>query len=285
MSNRSELVRRVFARNPRERERLADKHLTVVGLGSVGSALALMAARAGVGQFTLIDNDLLTPENVGRHCCDLSALGQPKAQAVARLIRRVNPAARVAARAEDFRAATEDVEPQGDPAKEVLIAATDSFECQSLVNLRSLETRIPALYVGCWGEARAGEILYVVPGRTACFECYAGFRRGTEPLAPGDPRRYTEADFDATRLPAQAGLWPNILVICGFAFQILLALLDGNETAQPELLDYRHTLWLVNVADFTCPLRPLAVTPALVRRGCAVCDESQLAQLTLEAVQ
>ena len=41
-----ELSERVFSRNPKERERLLEKHLVMVGLGSVGSALALMAAEA-----------------------------------------------------------------------------------------------------------------------------------------------------------------------------------------------------------------------------------------------
>lgn len=244
----------------------------------------MMAARAGVGHFTLCDLDRITPENLGRHMCDLTALDLPKALAVAQLIARVNPAAEVSVRTEDFREVADEIlGAQLDPANVVIVAATDSFECQSLVNLHALTVGIPALYVGCWGEARVGEILCVVPGRTACFECYAGFRRGTESLQLNDPRRYTELDFDETRVPAQAGLWPNILIICGFAFQILFALFSGIE--QSQILDFEQPLWLVNVADFSSPLRPLAVTPAVAKRGCPVCDESCLSQLTLVEVQ
>lgn len=250
----------------------------------MGSAIAMMAARAGVGHFTLVDLDRVTPENLGRHMCDLTALDVPKAQAVAELIARINPAAKVNVRREDFREIAEEIlGAQMDPANTVIVAATDSFECQSLVNLHALNSGIPALYVGCWGEASVGEILSVVPGRTACFECYAGFRRGTESLQLNDPRRYTELDFDKTRVPAQAGLWPNILIICGFAFQILLALFSDDE--QSQILDDEQPLWLVNVADFSSLLRPLAVTPAVVKRGCPVCDESCLSQFTLEEVQ
>src|SRR5438034_8841097 len=98
-----DLVCRIFSRNPREREVLQQKHIVIVGTGSVGSAIALMAARAGVGKFTLIDPDALTPENVCRHFCDLSQIGRSKAYAVSELIRRINPQAMVAAYAEDFR--------------------------------------------------------------------------------------------------------------------------------------------------------------------------------------
>src|SRR6058998_960617 len=77
---------RIFSRNPKEREVLRQKHLVIVGAGSVGSAIALMAARAGVGKFTLIDPDELAPENICRHFCDLSQIGRCKAYAVSELI-------------------------------------------------------------------------------------------------------------------------------------------------------------------------------------------------------
>ena len=169
----------------------------------------------------------------------------------------------------------------GGEARIVLIAATDSFECQSLVNLLALETGLPALFVGCWGEAAIGEILCVIPGHTACFECYAGFRRETTVLPIGDPRRYTDLDFDPTKVPGQAGLWPNILIICGFAFQALLALVGSKPQA---VIDFDHSLLLVNVSDFESPLPVWSMTPARIKRGCPVCDESRLSELSAEAV-
>ena len=118
--------------------------------------------------------------------------------------------------------------------------------------------------------------MYVAPGRTPCYECYAGFRRKVD--IPADARKYTDPDFDSTKVPGQAGLWANILIITGVMFQAALALLDPeNERAQ--LIDYEHTLFLVNVSNFSANLQPLAVTFGKVKRGCAVCDESKLAGL------
>jgi hypothetical protein len=280
MLTENELQDRVFARNPKEREFLRTKHLVIVGAGSVGSALALMAARAGVGRFTLIDVDTLEPENVCRHLCDLGAVGRPKVEAVAKLIRRVNPAAEITALAEDFR----NLDSSGlrIDADTLLVGATDSFECQSLVNLLSLEAPAPAIYVGCWGEAVIGEILYVVPGKTPCYQCYAGFRRETEELSLRDPRKYTDPNFDQTKVPGQAGLWPNILIICGFAFQLALALLGADRKREEQLLDFTDTLFLVNVADFDSDLPLWKVTPGTVAEGCAFCDPARLAELRVE---
>src|SRR4029077_3797868 len=87
-----------------------------------------------------------------------------------------------------------------------------------------------------------------------------------------------DPDFDATKFPGQAGLWANILMVAGLGFQIVLALLDP-ESDRAALIDYEHTLFLFNVSKFGSPLQPLAVTFGKVKKGCAVCDESQLAAL------
>lgn len=268
----------VFARNPREAELLSTKHLLFVGLGSGGSALALMAARAGVGTFTLIDPDTLALENLGRHMLSRESVGQPKVRGVKRAIKAINPAAKVHAIAKDFRKLRAEQLLNG-KKPDLLIGGTDSFSCESLVNRMSLEYGIPAIYAGCWGEASVGEILYVVPGKTSCFECFASFRRDTAPLPSDDPRKYTDPDYDDTKVPGQAGLWPNILLISAVAFQIVLGLVDPKGDRGRNIIDNEHTLFLVNVSAYDSPLQPLAVTFGRVPKGCAVCDESKLGEL------
>jgi ThiF family protein len=284
MTKQNDITERVFSRNPKERELLKRKRLVVAGTGSVGSAIALMAARAGLGRFTLIDLDRLEPENVGRHFCALDAVGRPKVEAVADLIRRINPDAAIETLAADFRAMDRTALAAGLDSETLLVGATDSFECQSLVNQLSLETGTSAVYIGCWGEATVGEILYVVPDKTPCFECYAGFRRQASELSRNDPRKYTDLAFDQTKVPGQAGLWPNILLISGFGFQVILALLGTAGDRSKQLLDLEHTLFLANVGDAGSALPFWAVTPAIVAKGCAVCDPARVLHVQLEEV-
>jgi hypothetical protein len=262
----------VFARNPKEAARLMPKHVALVGCGSGGSAVALMAARAGIGKFTLVDPDTLSLENIGRHMLSRGDVGKPKVEGLRSKILEFNPRAQVNVVFDKFQ----DREARPD----LIIAATDSFACEAEVNTYALQAEIPAIYCGCWGEASVGEVLYVVPGKTPCYQCYAGFRRGTVevPEIPADPKKYTDPDFDETKLPGQAGLWANILMVAGLSFQIALALLDpeGDRTA---LIDHEHTLLLFNISKYSSPLQPLAVTFGKVKKGCAICDESQLAAL------
>ncbi|MGE0278046.1 MAG: ThiF family adenylyltransferase [Nitrospiraceae bacterium] len=70
---------------------LRNKSIGLVGCGSAGAKIATMLARAGVGKFTLIDDDLLLPENLVRHDLDWSSIAEHKAEALARRLELVNP--------------------------------------------------------------------------------------------------------------------------------------------------------------------------------------------------
>ena len=51
---------------PAAMEKLAGSHVCVVGLGGVGSWAAETLARAGVGELTLIDQDVYGESNINR---------------------------------------------------------------------------------------------------------------------------------------------------------------------------------------------------------------------------
>ena len=251
-----------FSRNPHERAALAQQKMAIVGCGSIGSALADMLVRAGVGSLTLIDPELLKIENTGRHVLTRSDVGQPKAEALARRLLEVNPELRVEPRQENFQ-----------DADGLLICCADSRRCGSMVNAVSLTKRLPGVFVAAYGAVHAGEIQFCVPGSTACRECFASFRRIRNVPPRGD--QYTDPDFDETRNPAQTGLWGSIQVVSGVAFHVILAPLGFRGR-----LDLDRSPWIVNL-DYE-GFQPYAVTFAHVQRGCAVCDESKVAELPVD---
>jgi hypothetical protein len=61
---------------------LSAKRVGIVGLGSVGSKVALTLARSGVSRFVLVDDDLFLPENLVRHTLDWRSVGEQKVVAV-----------------------------------------------------------------------------------------------------------------------------------------------------------------------------------------------------------
>lgn len=67
-------------------------HVTVVGIGGVGSWTAEALARSGLGELTMIDLDMVAESNTNRQIHALGdAYGQAKVSAMAERIRQINP--------------------------------------------------------------------------------------------------------------------------------------------------------------------------------------------------
>src|SRR2546425_1990910 len=256
----------VFARNPKEHAVFSSLHIAVVGAGSIGGTLIDILGRTGVGSLTLIDPEDFAEENVGRHVLTSESVGKPKVEELARHVARINPDCQVTTYKEKFDVSLLAGRP------DLIVSTADSFQAASLVNSYALHEKIPAVFGGVWGAASVAAIIYVIPGKTPCYECYGAFRRNVE--IPHDTRRYTDPYYDETRIPGQAGLWANILMVAGLQFQVILGLVGLRDT-----LKYSGTVWLMNISDANCPFQPLALTVGEVKKGCAVCDQGYLEEL------
>lgn len=60
-----------------------NKKICLIGVGAIGSQVFLNLIRAGFGNWTLVDNDLLLPHNLARHALDKRAVGFAKAECLA----------------------------------------------------------------------------------------------------------------------------------------------------------------------------------------------------------
>lgn len=77
---------------------IRDAHVLVAGMGGVGSMAAEMLARAGVGQITLIDNDIVQSTNINRQLPALhSNLGKQKVKVMEQRLKEINPGIAVVA--------------------------------------------------------------------------------------------------------------------------------------------------------------------------------------------
>lgn len=73
-------------------EKLRRAHVLVVGLGGVGAYAAEQLCRAGVGEMTVIDGDVVELTNKNRQLPALDCnLGRPKAEVMAERFRHINP--------------------------------------------------------------------------------------------------------------------------------------------------------------------------------------------------
>lgn len=70
---------------------LASKKVVLVGAGSLGSEVAVLLARSGVGSLYVIDHDKFEDVNIGRHILGVPELGEYKSEALATRINRDVP--------------------------------------------------------------------------------------------------------------------------------------------------------------------------------------------------
>ncbi len=77
-------------------DKLAASHVLIAGLGGVGGYAAEQLCRAGIGRFTIIDGDIISPSNRNRQIIALTSNeGKPKAQVMAQRLLDINPGVRV----------------------------------------------------------------------------------------------------------------------------------------------------------------------------------------------
>lgn len=110
--------------------RLANSHVTVIGLGGVGSWAAEALVRSGVGLLHLIDLDHIAESNINRqlHASE-STLGMAKTAAMAQRLLDINPAAKIEL-TEDF-ISTDNQAELINPDTQFVIDCIDSFRTKA----------------------------------------------------------------------------------------------------------------------------------------------------------
>ena len=90
--SREQLDQAFDVRFPEEmRTKLRNARVAVAGLGGLGSNIAVMLARSGVGELLLVDFDTVDVTNLNRQMYLIPQLGKPKAEALPEILYQINP--------------------------------------------------------------------------------------------------------------------------------------------------------------------------------------------------
>ncbi|MBS7250424.1 MAG: ThiF family adenylyltransferase [Candidatus Freyarchaeota archaeon] len=221
---------------------LKEKRVTVVGLGTGGSRVALELAKAGVGNFTLIDHDRLETHNISRYVKGVSDLGRLKVNVVADLLLDVNPKIRVSKypirigidkNIDEFSEIVS--------SSDVVVDATGSPLVNQFVNSTCWRLNIPSVYAGAFERAIGLYVLKVQPPHTPCYNCV--FEKIFSQYTPPKPEfvDYTQVS-DPSELRAEPGLSISVgfgaLLQAWYALQILL-----GEKGKIGLIEHQMIIW------------------------------------------
>ncbi len=151
-----------------QRKLLASR-VALIGCGGLGSALANILVRAGVGLLRIVDRDYIELHNLQRQTLfdeDDIAANLPKAEAARRKLQRINSNVTIEAVVTD--ASHRNIEQLADGA-DLLLDGTDNFETRYLINDLAVKTHRPWVYGACAGAT--GLSMPILPNETPCLRC------------------------------------------------------------------------------------------------------------------
>lgn len=122
-------------------ERILSSHALVIGAGGLGSPVALYLGSAGVGQITVVDDDVVDLTNLQRQIAHtMDRVGQPKVESVRQAIADINPLVHVTpVQARADAALLDTLVAQAD----VVLDCCDNFATRHLINAACVKHRKP----------------------------------------------------------------------------------------------------------------------------------------------
>lgn len=150
-------------------QRWLDSRVLILGLGGLGSPVAMYLAAAGVGHLVLVDDDQVEMTNLQRQIAHTTAsIGQSKVESAAATLAQINPDIEVTTRDErlDETALMEQV------AKvDLVVDCTDNFTTRFMLNRACVAHKKPL--VSGAAIRMEGQISVYHPGveGSPCYQC------------------------------------------------------------------------------------------------------------------
>ena len=148
-------------------EKLLAARVVIIGVGGIGSPLAMYLAAAGIGCLVLIDDDVIDLANLSRQIgYRTQDVGDKKVHVLKKKLLDLNPTLEIIAH---------DVQCQGANFSEVfqhadiILDASDNFTTRFAINRQCIIARKPLLSAAAIGFE--GHLMRLFPGQHACYRC------------------------------------------------------------------------------------------------------------------
>lgn len=150
-------------------QKLAKKHVLIVGIGTLGTQSSEMLTRAGIGKLTIVDRDYIEWSNLQRqqlYTEEDAKNRTPKAVAAKERLQAINSEVEIDARIMDVTPIELEELVEG---VDLILDATDNFDIRMMVNDISQKHQIPWIYGSCVGSY--GMSFTIIPNETPCLHC------------------------------------------------------------------------------------------------------------------
>jgi len=214
--------------------RLLASRAVIVGCGALGTVLANLLARAGVGTLRIIDRDFVEPSNLQRQTLfDESDARDslPKAVAAERRLRSINSGISIEGIVADLGPGTAEELLSG---HDLILDGTDNFETRHLLNDAAVKLLLPWIYAAAVGSY--GVTMTIRPGVTACLACLLEPQSRAH-TSDSSPSPQTEDTCDTVGVLASAA---SVIasIQAAEAIKLLVEEKDRTESIETRLISF-----------------------------------------------
>ena len=147
---------------------LRSAKVCLIGVGGLGSPIALKLVGMGIGTLRFIDRDVVSRTDLHRqHLYDVDAVGQPKVEVAYKRLSRLNPDVTLEPVPEALNCLNADDLIDG---MDIVIDGLDRIETRYMVNRTCNRLKVP--YVFGAATASFGNVSTLIPDQTFCLECF-----------------------------------------------------------------------------------------------------------------
>lgn len=159
-------------------QRLLESHVLLIGLGGLGSPLAMYLATCGVGRLTLADPDRVELANLQRQILyGTSSVGRAKTEEARRVVEELNPEIRIDTVAEYLKGSLLQEQVQ---TADLVVDATDNFETRLAINQACVESATPLVSGAVIRMEGQVAVFRNQEEGDACYQCLFGDEPVTE---------------------------------------------------------------------------------------------------------
>jgi molybdopterin/thiamine biosynthesis adenylyltransferase len=153
---------------------LANKKIALLGCGTIGSHLAKLLVQNGAGQngsMTIVDDDFLSPGNLGRHLLHFKDIGRSKSEALAEEIAKFHPNLSVVPLHDTAQNVWHRIK-----SSDLIIDATGIENVSEFLNLKAIDRRSEGkscslLHIFLWHNGIAAQSFLNASIGEACYRC------------------------------------------------------------------------------------------------------------------
>lgn len=224
---------------------LEQKCVLIIGLGSFGSQIAIELAKAGVGNFSIMDFDRIELHNLCRHTSYLNDLGRLKTNVIEEAILGKNPYAQVKKYPVNINEDLDLLEKQVANA-DIIICATDNNASRYHISEALVRNQKIGVFGRAITRAEGGDVFIYRPGE-ACYCCLTNLIKLPEEEITNVRDSRIPQYADNPNAMVQVGLSADIEPICNMMIKLTLMELSRGMTSGISSLEddfvYNYYIW------------------------------------------